>query len=326
MSLFEVHRGPRGRFLVRDGSRRFAVPAPLGHRLQRPDGLEHWRQLVARPDRPAAAGPRLLWLRLTLLPARVVRPLAGLLAPLTAWPMLLALVVNGVLGMLLAPVPRGMSLTDALPAAGVFLVTAIWHELGHAAALRREGWPPGAVGVGLLVAWPVLWTDVSATTLLPRRGRVRVDVAGVCFQLGLAGLVGVVSSAVGWSGGGLVVRAVVVAVVWSLLPLVRSDGHWLVCDLVGLPDLAAAPPPGRPRGVLGLLAAWRVVTMTAVVLLLVSLPWRVWRLMSRWDGLDDGVRPLVLAGLAVVLVLAAWRAARRLAQLGRALWRDGFCG
>ena len=66
---------------------------------------------------------------------------------------------------------------------GVFLVTALAHELGHAAALAREGWPPGSVGVGLLWVLPVGWCDVSAVALLPRRGRVRVDLAGVAFQL-----------------------------------------------------------------------------------------------------------------------------------------------
>jgi len=322
---FEVHSGPDGRHLVRDGSRRYTVPAPLGHRLQQPDGLEHWRRLVDSDVRPGR-GQRLLWLRITLLPASLVRRLAGRLAPLTAGPALVALVVGGVAGMTAAPTPRLSSGHDVALAAAVFLATALWHELGHAAALRREGWPPGAVGLGLLVVWPVLWADVSATTLLPRRGRVRVDVAGVCFQLGLAGALGLVAQLVHWSPGGVVVRAVLVAVVWSLLPVVRSDGHWLVCDLVGLADIGSSPPPGRPRTLLWLLAAWRVVTMAAVVLLLAALPWRAWRFRNHGEHLDDRLRTLLLIGLAVLLLAAAWRSGRRLVQMGRALWRDRDLG
>jgi len=66
--------------------------------------------------------------------------------------------------------------------------------------------------------------------------------------------------------------------------------------------------------------------MVAVVLLLAALPWRAWRLRAHCEGLSDELRVVLVIGLAVLLLAAAWRSGRRLVQLGRALWRDRDLG
>lgn len=128
---------------------------------------------------------------------------------------------------------------------GLFLLTAIWHELGHAAALARSGYPPGGIGVGVLFVIPVLFADVTAVGVLPRAGRIRVDVSGTIFQLGLGG---VFMALAGWSifAPALVLAAssALLAISWSLFPFIRSDGYWLLCDLLGLVDLDR--PPSKP--------------------------------------------------------------------------------
>ena len=103
----------------------------------------------------------------------------------------------------------------------MFLLTALWHELGHAAAIARYKYPPGAIGAGLLFVIPVLFADVTAVGVLPRAGRLRVDMAGVIFQFGLGGalaLIGLVGNTNGLLGGAWLA---LLAVGWSLFPFGR---------------------------------------------------------------------------------------------------------
>jgi len=226
-----------------------------------------------------------------------------------------------------------------LPVVGCFVLTALWHECGHAAALRREGFPAGGFGAGLLLILPVLYCDVTPVAALPRRGRLRVDLAGVCFQLMAGGLLAAAGS---WLAEPIPRAAgmlSLLAVFWSLLPFVRSDGHWALADLLGVADLQAPldswrggdQATSRPTGRTRLLAAYLVIHRTLeglfVITLAVLLPWRM---LDRLH-LDGFVSRFVADGgaalwlLALLLVPLGWiwlRLARRLMRLGRASGRD----
>jgi len=293
-----------GRYLVHDGRRRFAVPADLAARLGEPGGEGLWRDLLARHLAAEASERRSrgLWLRVTLMPGRLVRMLAGHLVGLASTPVLAILALAGAAALILTPrLPLDAGATW-LPAAMVFLGTALAHELGHAAALAREGWPPGAMGLGILWILPVGWCDVSAVSLLPRRGRVRVDLAGVAFQLGAAGLAALVATLLHRPAVALGAHGAAAAVVWSLLPLARTDGYWLACDLFDLPDLTS-PIAGRPgKGRRAAVAIWRAATAVVLAALVVALPWR----LRGWLGAPGPEQPplMVLArGVLVALVL-----------------------
>lgn len=321
----EVLPGRDGRWFVRDGGRRFTVPAELAERLDGPGGEGLWRDLLARHAAVHGASARRvrgLWLRVTLLPGGLVRPVARRLIPLAATPALAALALAGVAALILTPRPSPVGAVSWPVILGVFLLTALAHELGHAAALSREGWPPGGVGVGLLWVLPVGWCDVSAVGLLPRRGRVRVDLAGVAFQLAAAGLVAISAAVLRRPAVALGAYAAVGAVVWSLLPLARTDGYWLACDLFDLPDLAApiANRPGRGRRLAA--AAWRTVTALLLLALLAALPWR----LRAWLGPPRPDEPPLAvaarAALLVVLLVAAARTLHRVGRLLAAAWRD----
>jgi hypothetical protein len=204
------------------------------------------------------------------------------------------------------------------------LATAVWHELGHAAALRREGFPPGGIGAGVLFVIPVLWADVTAVGALPRTGRLRVDLAGVCFQLFAAGILAAAARIAGPAAPALHLAAwgAAAACAWSLFPFLRTDGYWVLCDLLGLVTLDRPPPAGSSRPLAWFVALYRVANALFLVAVVVTLPWRAYGLafgQAHLAGLDPaGPWPRV-AALVVTAVLfaglgfSAWKRLRRLA-------------
>ena len=270
-----------------------------------------------------------LWLRVPLLPAAWVESVAIRLRRLASWPGLLALSATGVVGLVVS-LSRAAGLADAAGAAslapasgvvvapvalGLFLVTALWHELGHAAALAREGLPPGGIGAGVLFVVPVLFADVSASTLLDRPGRLRVDLAGMAFQIAAAGLLLAAARwlplplptvAVHLAGG-----AALAAVAWSVVPFVRTDGYWLLCDALGVADLdrpASATRSDRPWLLVGAVL-YRLLNTLFLVAMSVLLPWRLGRRMLDWlaaggHGLSRRHLVALLAGIALTLFVS----------------------
>lgn len=250
----ELEARPDGRWLLRRGERRFLLPADLARRLRDGDDFDRLGELL-----DAAPRPRRARLRVTLLPARVVRPLAEALAPATAWPALAVSAASGLLlcALGLAPSADGRLAASvawplALLAVSVVVLAATVHELGHAAALHRGGGRAGDIGAGLVWVVPVLWCDVTEASLLPRRDRLRVDAAGVALQLPLGGLLLCAGRA--WQRPELLGAggAILTAVAWNALPFARTDAYWLLCDALGVTSLARALPAAAPP------CAWRI--------------------------------------------------------------------
>jgi hypothetical protein len=255
----DLEARPDGRWLLRRGGRCFLLPADLARRLRDGDDPDRLGQLL-----DAAPRLRRARLRATLLPARVVQPLADALAPATTWP---ALATSAATGLLLCAMglasPAGSRLAapvawpQALLAVTAVVLAAATHELGHAAALHRGGGRAGAIGVGLVWVVPVLWCDVTEVSLLPRRDRLRVDAAGVALQLPLGGMLlcaGRVWQRPELLGAG---GAILTAVVWNALPFARTDTYWLLCDVLGVPSLARALPADAPCRARRIRAWWR---------------------------------------------------------------------
>jgi putative peptide zinc metalloprotease protein len=123
------------------------------------------------------------------------------------------------------------------------LLSAGFHELGHAAACRYGGARPGAMGVGLYLVWPAFYTDVTDSYRLGRGARLRVDLGGLYFNaifgVAMLGLWAVV----GWDALLLVIAAQLVQMARQLIPVVRFDGYHVLADLTGVPDLFAHIKP-----------------------------------------------------------------------------------
>ncbi len=287
---------------------------------------------------------RPLWLRLPLVPRSITARIAHYLQLLTSWPALLGLVLMGAMGYLtpwlIFHLLPGREITVARLSENIsgrvlglalilFLFTALWHEFGHASALARQGYRPGGIGAGLLFVIPVLFADVTPMGALKPKARVRVDVAGLCFQIGLGGmmfgtgyLIGITWADIGTlpcilatalrSAGTLAS----VAVIWSLIPFIRSDGYWLICDLMDVPDLER-PLTGSPSWRLTLfLIAYRLANVAFLWMVAKMISSRVlkwWGILFAWlDGRIENALifqagKILLIGLMALIGLGVLR-------------------
>ncbi|MDP3712604.1 MAG: hypothetical protein Q8R60_08990 [Mycobacteriales bacterium] len=187
---------------------------------------------------------------------------------------------------------------------GLTVLSAGFHELGHAAACRYGGAQPGAMGAGLYLVWPAFYTDVDDSYRLSRWGRLRVDLAGLYFNcvfaVGIAGLWWFVREDALLLG----VATQLVQMVRQLAPIIRADGYHILADLTGVPDLfshlgptlKALLPWRWGRGPANPLKPWARVVVTAWVLvvaplllgLLVLTVLLLPRLLATaWDSLDS---------------------------------------
>jgi putative peptide zinc metalloprotease protein len=199
---------------------------------------------------------------------------------------------------------------------GLTILSAGFHEFGHAAACRYGGASPGAMGAGLYLVWPAFYTDVTDSYRLGRWGRLRVDVGGLYFNAVFAVAIMGVWWLTRWDALLLVVATQVLQMARQLTPLVRFDGYHILADLTGVPDLFLHLKPtllamwpgnwGRPEN--KVLKPWARAVVVTWVLLVVP------------------VLAALLVALVVVfprLVATAWAGlATQLEVLGQN-WADG---
>jgi hypothetical protein len=202
---------------------------------------------------------------------------------------------------------------------GLFMLTAVWHELGHAAALARSGYRPGGIGAGLLFVIPVLFADVTPVGALPRAGRIRVDVSGTVFQLGLGGVFMVLA---GWGIFApaltlvlaLAGSSALLAICWSLFPFIRSDGYWLLCDMLELEDLDRPPSKPISNRLRVFLVGYQLTNAAFLLMVGVYFPFRMFRLLlglahrlgipldsdtTKWVAAAAGVAFLGMMGVGI---------------------------
>ncbi len=212
--------------------------------------------IVAAAGAPAAlprANPLLaLRARGTLLPHVAANAVGVLLRPLFRPPIVVA-VVGSVLAVdawLFASHGLGLGLqqvlrdpVDLLIVAGLSLVSAVFHECGHAAACRYGGARPGVIGAGIYLVWPSFFTDVTDSYRLSRAGRLRTDLGGLYFNLIFILVLAGIYAATPAGFLLLVIAITHLEMLEQVLPFVRFDGYFILSDLVGVPDLFARVAP-----------------------------------------------------------------------------------
>jgi putative peptide zinc metalloprotease protein len=126
---------------------------------------------------------------------------------------------------------------QSLAVLGLLLVAMVFHELGHASACRFGKATPGAIGGGLYLMWPSLYTDTTDSYRLGRAGKVRVDLGGVYFNAVLCCVFFAIYQATHYLPLILAVAGSVLLMAEQMIPAGRFDGYWLISDLAGVPDL-----------------------------------------------------------------------------------------
>ncbi|MEU4098956.1 hypothetical protein [Streptomyces sp. NPDC026673] len=188
----------------------------------------------------------------------------------------------------------------------VFALTVaslVFHEFGHASACRYGGARPGAIGCGIFLIWPSMYTDVTDVYRIGRGGRMRTDLGGVYFNV-----VFILALAGGYfvTGQSFFLAAIYLAhfeIIEQLMPAVRLDGYYILGDLAGVPDLFGkikpilrSMLPGRPvpPEVSDLKRSARIIVttwvLTMVPLLMAELGYVLWNLPRL---LETSLRSLV---------------------------------
>jgi putative peptide zinc metalloprotease protein len=217
---------------------------PLG--LLAPSADEAEAQALARSN-PLLA----LRYRTRVIPVRLHRTVTAALQPLF-WPPVVALVLAGLLATnvwlfgehrhALTQAARQLPFHPALLllVTGLLLFSGLFHEFGHAAGTRYGGASPGVMGVGIYLAFPAFFTDLTDSYRLNRRGRLR---SGVYFNAVL--IVAAEAAYIQTRFGPLLVFIVLSqgAALYQFLPFIRLDGYYVMSDLIGVPNLFAFMGP-----------------------------------------------------------------------------------
>jgi putative peptide zinc metalloprotease protein len=285
--------------------------------------------------------------RVGVVPDRVVWRIAGVFQPMF-WPAVIltalavfvaldvAIIVGGGLEQI---VPSALALVYqpalTLLVLGMVLASAAFHECGHVSACRYGGARPGKMGFGLYLVWPALYSTVTDSYRLSRRGRLRTDLGGVYFNAVFIAAMSIVYLNTGSQWVLVTIVLLHVETATQFLPVIRMDGYYILSDLIGVPDLfsrlgpvlASMIPrrPTHPR--VSELKPWvrRTITGWVVVVVPALLYWVigfvivvpqvlpvVWdRLVElgvlTWAAAAEGsVAEAALGAIQIVLLLLPW--------------------
>ncbi len=123
------------------------------------------------------------------------------------------------------------------------LFSGFFHELGHAAGTKYGGASPGVMGVGIYLAFPAFYTDLTDSYRLGRSGRLRSDLGGVYFNAVLIVLAAGIYLVTGFSPLLVFIVLSQAAALYQFLPFIRLDGYYIMSDLIGVPNLFAFVGP-----------------------------------------------------------------------------------
>jgi putative peptide zinc metalloprotease protein len=237
----------------------------------------------------------------------------------------------------------------------VTVLSAGFHEFGHAAATRRGGATPGVMGAGLYLVWPAFYTDVTDSYRLGKGGRLRTDLGGLYFNAIVTVLTVGVWLVTGYDAVLLIVATQILQMLRQLLPLVRFDGYHVLADVTGVPDLfqrigptlRSLVPGLKPQPSAMALKPWARLVITAwvlmvvpvlgctLVLMVLTLPRIVGTALHAANlqrhalstAADSGAlvelaaRAVALVVVLLPVVATAYMLARVARQVSRAVWR-----
>ena len=287
-----------------------------------PRGLVEMADGSVVPVAQGGPSPLALNMRVKMISPETIMPVTTVLRGLF-WPPVLVLVL------LVAALAQawlyfvhgiGAGLHDALYTPGLMLIilsvvviSAAFHELGHAAALHYAGGRIKGMGAGIYIVYPAFFTDVSDNYRLPRWQRVRTDLGGFYFNL----IFGLAIMGLYLLRGGefllLMVLMINLEIIHQLMPFLRLDGYWALADITGVPDFFSQMsaflrsilpvkawkgrklPPLKPWANL-VFALYTLITIPLLVLLIVLMIRSVPRVLATaWDSFGQQGQGFVAA-------------------------------
>jgi putative peptide zinc metalloprotease protein len=199
--------------------------------------------------------------RMAITSETVTNRVTGLFKPLFLPPVVIAVVVGfaAMLGWLFLVHGIAQSTRELLYqpplmllVLGLTVLSAGFHEFGHAAACRYGGATPGVMGCGVYLVWPAFYTDVTDAYRLGKAGRLRTDLGGVYFNIVFSLVTFGVWALTQFEPLLLLIPIQLLQMVHQLLPFLRMDGYYILADLTGVPDLFT-----RIKPVLTSLLPWK---------------------------------------------------------------------
>lgn len=230
----------------------------VANQLTQPQGTQDTRRLIARAEAERQSWFHWLLHHYLFFRIPLVRPdrWLGASLPLVRWLgsgwFRAATVAALGLGVILAGRQWDLfavSLVDTLSLSGLvsygiaLSVVKVIHELAHAYTAKTHGGRVPSMGVAFLVMWPVLYTDVNDTWLMPeRRKRLQVGSAGIVAELTVAAWATLAWTFLPegpWKQGAFVLATLtwVSSLVINLSPFMRFDGYFIAMDALEMPNL-----------------------------------------------------------------------------------------
>lgn len=217
VELFNQVRGEQNRTLKKQISNPFSLKFPLWN----PERfLERWESLVSRI---LTRNVFILWLLVVL---------SALVMAVLHWPELTGRLSDQLYS------PKNLFLLWL-----VYPVVKVFHELGHAFAVKKWGGEVHEMGIILLALTPVPYVEASSSaSFSDKKRRIAVAAMGMIVELLLAslamfvwlsvepGLISALAYNVMLIGG-------VSTVLFNGNPLLRYDGYYMLVDLVEIPNL-----------------------------------------------------------------------------------------
>jgi putative peptide zinc metalloprotease protein len=116
-------------------------------------------------------------------------------------------------------------------------LSVTFHEIGHATAASYFGANHGGIGGGFYLFKPVYYADVTDIWRLKKTQRIIVNLAGIYFELLFSSVLLLIGLIVDNYMFTFIPLVISVSTLFNLNPFMRSDGFWVISDLINKPNL-----------------------------------------------------------------------------------------
>ena len=116
-------------------------------------------------------------------------------------------------------------------------ISVTFHEFGHVTAAHYFGAEHGGIGGGFYLFSPVYFADVTDIWKLRPKKRIIVNLAGIYFELLICSIYIIAGITFGFNFLTVIGLLIFVNTLFNLNPFLRSDGYWVLTDLLEIPNL-----------------------------------------------------------------------------------------